>query len=78
MNLQKPPKPNGENPLNSYAKYSGIAIQMAVIIGLGCYAGVKLDEAYPNKYSGFTLACSLASVAVAMYIAIRSARSESK
>lgn len=76
MNQQKPPKK--DNPLNSYAKFSGIAVQMIVVIGLGSYAGVKLDEAYPNKYSAFTLSCSLASVALAMYIAIRAAGTGTK
>jgi hypothetical protein len=69
MSQQKPPKSN--NPLNSYAKYSGIAIQMVVIIGLGTYGGLKLDEAYPNKYQVFTLILSLTSVMIAMYVAIR-------
>lgn len=51
---------------------------MIVVIGLGSYAGVKLDEVYPNKYRAFTLACSLASVALAMYIAIKAAGSGNK
>ena len=28
----------------NYAKYSSIALQMLGIIGLGTYAGVKLDQ----------------------------------
>jgi len=44
---------------------------MLVIIGLGSYGGVKLDEAYPNEYSMYTIICSLASIAIAMYLVIK-------
>jgi len=51
---------------------------MIAIIGLGTYGGVKLDEAYPNDYSAYTLICSLVSVAVAMYLMIKQASNFSK
>ena len=35
-------KPN--NSLNQYARFSGVAIQMGVIIGLSAWGGKKLDE----------------------------------
>ena len=76
MSRQKPPKK--ENPFNTYAKYSGIAVQMIVIIGLGSYGGVKLDEAYPNDQRWFTLLCSLASVGLAMYVVIKQVATDSK
>lgn len=69
MSQPKPPKRN--NLLSSYAKYSGVAFQMVAIIGLGTFGGLKLDEAYPNKYQVFTLTLSLTSVLIAMYFAIR-------
>lgn len=59
--------------LDTYAKFSGIAFQMIAVIGLGSYAGVKLDEHYPNLYPMFTLICSLAAVAIAMYLVIKQA-----
>lgn len=76
MNAQK--SPNRKNQLNSYARFSGIAFQMIVIIGLGSYGGVKLDESYPNEYHFFTLLCSLASVAIAMYVVIKQVTNISK
>jgi hypothetical protein len=76
MNQQKPPRE--KSPYSSYARYSGIAIQMIVIIGLGSYGGIKLDEAYPNEYHLYTLICSLASIAIAMYVVIRQASNISK
>jgi len=59
------------NPLNSYARFSGIAFQMIAIIGLGVYLGIKLDEKYPNKYQLFTITLSLFSIGVALYSVIR-------
>jgi len=51
---------------------------MIAIIGLGSFGGVKLDEAYPNKYSIFTIVCSLASVGAAMYYVIKQVNDISK
>jgi len=59
------------NPLNDYARFSAIGIQMIVIIGLGVYAGIKLDEKYPNKYKLFTIIFSLLAIAIALYSVIR-------
>ncbi|MEL6917511.1 MAG: AtpZ/AtpI family protein [Bacteroidota bacterium] len=76
MDLQKHPKK--KNQLNSYAKFSGMAIQMIVIICLGSYGGLKLDEKYPNAHHLFTLSCSLASIALAMYVVIKQVSRVSK
>lgn len=59
--------------LNTYAKFSGIAFQMIVIIGLGTYVGLKLDEKYPNELSLFTIALSLISVIITMFYVIKQA-----
>ncbi len=65
----KPKKP--EKPLNNYARFSGIAIQMFVIIAIGTFVGVKLDEKFPNKHNLYTLVLSLSSVILAIVSAIR-------
>jgi F0F1-type ATP synthase assembly protein I len=44
---------------------------MIAIIGLGVFAGVKLDEHYPNKNSLFTIFLSLAAIAIALYSVIK-------
>ena len=64
-------KKSPKKPLNTYARYSGIALQMFAIIGIGTYAGVKLDEIYPNKYNVFTIILSLSSVIMAIVFVIR-------
>ncbi len=63
---QKPKK-----QLNTYARFSGLAIQMFAIIGIGTFIGYKLDENYPNKHNLFTLFGSLSSVIISIIYIIR-------
>jgi len=42
-NKHKPPL-GQKDKSNSYARFSGVAIQMFAIIGIGTFIGVKLDE----------------------------------
>lgn len=53
--------------LNSYAKYSSIAMQMLVIILLGVFGGYKLDEWLSLSIPVFTVVLSLLSVVIAIY-----------
>ena len=66
------------NPLNAYARFSAIGFQMIVIIGLGVYGGVKLDQKYPNKYRLFTITLSLLAIGIALYSVIRQVTDSSK
>lgn len=68
MSQQKSPK---KKPLNTYARFSGIAFQMVAIIGGGTYLGVYLDEKYPNKHSLYTVICSLFAVLISIYFVVR-------
>ncbi len=69
--MEKKPDKKPQKPLNSYAKYSSMGFQMAIIIGGGCYGGHKLDQYYQNKTPVFTIILSLVSIAVAMYIVLK-------
>lgn len=60
-----------DNGFKKWAIFSGIAVQMGVIIGLGVFIGVTLDEKFPNKYSAFTIIFSLSGVFIAMYAIIK-------
>lgn len=62
-------KPN--NSLNQYARFSGVAIQMGVIIGLSAWGGKKLDEHFNLNKPYLTIVCSLSGVAIALYLIIR-------
>ncbi|MDT0558087.1 AtpZ/AtpI family protein [Ichthyenterobacterium sp. W332] len=57
--------------LNTYARFSGIVIQMFAIIGLGTFAGVKLDEFFPNDHKFYAIILSLSSVILALVFVIR-------
>lgn len=59
------------NPLNDYARYSAIAIQMCVIIALGTFAGIKIDGLVKWKIPIFTILLSLFSVAAAIYLLLK-------
>lgn len=56
---------------NTYLKFSGIAIQMGVIIGLGSWAGHSLDEKFNTSKPYYTLVLALTSIAVALYLIIK-------
>lgn len=60
-------KDQKKNSLNSYAKYSNIAIQMLVIIILGVFGGFKLDRWLELDLPVFTVILSLLSVVLAIY-----------
>jgi len=64
-------KPSQKKPLKNYARFSGIAIQMLAIIGIGTFIGTKIDENYPNKHNIFTALLSLTSVVLATFITVR-------
>ncbi|MDB5001493.1 MAG: hypothetical protein JWR76_2570 [Mucilaginibacter sp.] len=60
--------------INAYAKYTGLAFQMIVIIGLFAFAGYKIDEATQHDAKWVTAALSLAGVFISLYIVIRSVK----
>lgn len=66
------------NTLNSYARFSSIAIQMFVIIGIGTFGGIKIDDYFQNKNDLFTIILSLLSVILSILYVVRSIISSSK
>jgi len=65
---------NGNEPGN-IAKFSGIAFQMAAIIGIFTFAGYKIDEAAHHDTKWVTAALALTGVFISLYIVIRSVKS---
>jgi F0F1-type ATP synthase assembly protein I len=59
-------KPNPSKNLNNYARYSGMAVQMLVIILIGVFGGFKLDQ-WLNSKPVLTVILSLVSVALSIY-----------
>lgn len=60
-----------DNGLKKWVVFSGIAIQMGIVIAAGAFLGVYLDEKIPNEYSAFTIICSLSGVFLALYWIIK-------
>ncbi|WP_411766098.1 AtpZ/AtpI family protein [Winogradskyella sp. A3E31] len=73
-----PQKKEPKERLNSYAKFSGLIFQMAAIIAVGTFIGVKLDEQNPNTHNYFTLGFSLSSVILSIIYVIRRIIADSK
>ena len=67
-----------DNPLKQLGILSAIGVQMAAIIAVGTFVGVKLDEKYPNDTNLFTLILTLLSVILSIYFVIRRVISASK
>ncbi len=60
-----------KKPLNDYARYSALGLQMAVIIFLFTWGGVKLDALLHLKIPVFTLVLSLSSVVLSLYFFLK-------
>lgn len=61
----------GLKKVNKWAVFSGMAIQMGVIIGGMAWLGDYLDKKYQKEFPLFTLILSLFGVGVSMYIVIK-------
>lgn len=55
----------------SFARFSGIAFQMLGTIGLGVWAGMKLDEWQNNHRPVWTIVLSLTAIGASLYLFIR-------
>ena len=63
--------PSNQKPPNNYMRYSNMGFQMVVIIGLGVWGGIKLDQVTHLKFPVFSIVLSLISVVVAIYFVVR-------
>lgn len=68
--MSDPESSQKESPIHQYAVYSNLAFEMGAVIALGVFGGVKLDNLL-NISPLFTILCSLASIAIAMFLVIR-------
>ncbi|PSR57325.1 hypothetical protein AHMF7605_15330 [Adhaeribacter arboris] len=53
--------------LQSYLKYSGLAFQMLLVLGIAAYAGMRLDAYVSNKNPWFTIVFMLLGVIGSIY-----------
>jgi F0F1-type ATP synthase assembly protein I len=64
---EEKPKLPPKKQLEFYARYSTLALQMIVIIGVGVFAGVKLDNWLNTRFPVFTVVLSVLSVILSIY-----------
>jgi hypothetical protein len=69
MNQDKDQKP--KKKLDDFIQYSSLAFEMITIMGIGTFAGVKIDQWLELSFPAFTLGLMILSVAGAIYHAIR-------
>jgi hypothetical protein len=72
MGLEDPSDPKKQKPFNSYLKYSSLAMQMVVTIGVAAWAGYKADQYLELKFPVFLLTLSFAAFGGIMYKLYRS------
>ncbi|HEU4496045.1 MAG TPA: AtpZ/AtpI family protein [Flavobacterium sp.] len=63
---------------NKWLSMINIPFQMGIIIFGFTYAGMWLDERYPNKFSVWTIVLCLFSVGLALYNVIRQVKNLDK
>jgi F0F1-type ATP synthase assembly protein I len=56
---------------NPFFKYTNLAIQMGVIIGLSAWGGNKLDNHYQNKQPIYTIVLCLVGIGAALYLVLK-------
>lgn len=64
------PKKQAEKT-TSFVQFSGIAFQMLGTIGLGVWAGIKLDAWQHNHRPIWTIVLSLTAIGASLYLFIR-------
>ncbi len=67
-----PSAPKKPNPYNTYLKYSSLAIQMVVVIGLFGWLGYKLDHYLEFQFPVFLLTFIMLAFAGMVYQLYRS------
>lgn len=71
MQKQEDDKDDVRKGAQNYMKYSGMAIQMGVIILVGTYAGIWLDKRMQTETPWFTVGLSLLSIFAALYVSLK-------
>ena len=60
-----------KKPTGDYMKYSGMAFQMLIILALGTYLGVKLDEYFQLETPYLAALFAILSLFIAFYITLK-------
>lgn len=69
MNPNKYQKP--KKKFDNFIRYSSMGVEMVTIMGLGVFAGIKMDQWLDLEFPAFTLGLMVLAVAGAIYRAVR-------
>jgi len=69
MNPKKYNKP--KKKFDDFIRYSSMAFEMIAIMGIGTWAGIKIDYWLDLSFPAFTLGLMILSVVAAIYHAVR-------
>ena len=75
--MPEPTNKKKDSPIHQYAVYTNLAFEMGAVIALGVFGGIKLDKLLITSPL-FTIICSLAGIALSLYLIIRSSLKEQK
>lgn len=64
---EKPP----QNPIKKYLIFSGIAVEMTLVIGIGAWFGQSADQYFEHEKPIWTLVLMLAGVAISMILLMK-------
>jgi hypothetical protein len=73
VNLKK-----NKSTFNKFIRYSTLAFEMGIIIGIGTYAGYWIDKKFSFERPVFTMALSLFSVLASLYLIIKQVKNDNK
>jgi hypothetical protein len=79
MALKPEPSPPSRkpHPYNNYLRYSGLALQMLIAIGISGWLGYEADQYFGNKYPIIMLLLGLFGFAGSLYQVYRSINRQS-
>ena len=70
-NRKEPEKKPESNGPNAYLKYTGLGVQMVVIILVSVWGGMRLDKLLAFQTPVFTIVLSLLGVFAAIYTVVK-------
>jgi len=76
MNAQQRNQSESKKPINAYVKYSGLAFQLLVSIGVFGWLGYQLDQYLSLRFPCFMLLFGLLAFTGMMYQVYRSLKQE--
>lgn len=63
--------PKKKPQVDQYLKYSGMAFQLAIVLGAGTWAGMRIDRYFQTERPYFTALLALVSLFAGLYLSLK-------